>query len=146
MDVQDFLGEGEKVVETDGNVHLTDRKVLILERRSYTAIPYEQISSIEYERSILWGIVALGVAFVGIGALADLSSTRLAGAGPTTEFLIFTIVGVLCYAIGFLLPLASFIVRTTSGKYYRLRTRNSKFLSELVRLSGRALQREPIPN
>ena len=137
MDPQDLLGDGERVVETERNLHLTDRKVLILRRRSYTAIPYEQISSIEYERSVLWALVALGLIFIGIGTYLDLSGTQLASTDPTTAFLIFGVVGILCAALGFLLPFPSFIIRTTSGKSYPLRSRNTKFLNALVKLSGR---------
>jgi Na+/proline symporter len=140
LDVQDFLGEGEKVIQEDREVRLTDRKILILRRRSYTAIPYEQISSLEYERSVLWGLVLLGLIFVGISVYTDLSGIKLASTDPTTSFLIFTIFGIICAALGFFLPVPTFLVRTTSGWHYPIRTRNTEFLAALVKLSGRSFQ------
>lgn len=138
MEAKDLLADGELIVNSGGTLHLTDRKLIIMHQRRFTAIPYAQISSFEYEKgSTIWGLVALGLFLMALGTYVEVTNTTLFSTKPFITFLILVVFGIFCTAIGLLLPSTDFTIRTTSGGAYSLRTRDTKLLQDIVRRSSR---------
>ena len=136
MKVEDLLAPGEKVLLNDGNSHFTDRRLYILARNSFVEIPYEHISSVEFERRIPFLPIGVGVIVLLVGLLEWISSPtflKALGIDPTLTFVLIIISGIVLIGMGLALTRRALSIQLTSGKTYTVRVGDQRTVEEFLK-------------
>lgn len=105
MNIEDFLGEEEKVVYADRRLNFTDKKLVVFYGGSLEVYPYEHISWAEYERRISLFPILFGAITLIVGAVVwvvppSLSKGLAVNLPPLAELLV--VVGIAFVVIGLL--------------------------------------------
>jgi len=140
LKVEDLLAPGERVLIRDGDNSFTDRRLLIVQRDTVTAVPYEQISSAEYSRRTPWALIIVGalVLFAGLFLwLAPPGIPRIAGTNSDLFLILVLVFAIVLVGMGLALVRRALVLRTTSGEVYYLRIGDEKAVDEFLKTYGR---------
>ncbi len=139
LNLEDLLVPGEKVLAEDGRAHFTDRRIIVLERNSFAVLPYDQISSMEFERKVPLAPIIAGVVVMMVGLFLWLSPQQLRALNldPTFTLTVIGVLAILLVGLGFALTRRGLTIWMTSGRSRYLRIKNEAAVGEFIRSTGR---------
>ena len=145
MDAESLLADGEKILLQDGRNSFTDRRVLTVSRNSFTEVPYEHISSIEFVKNFPIAPIILCALVLIVGAYiwnSDTALIRQLGIDPNLWLTLVIVVAIILVGIGAVLTRRDLTLRTTSGHEYSLRLRDRKTVEEFLSKRGEEITRK----
>jgi len=145
MDAESLLADGETILLQDGRNSFTDRRVLMVGHNSFTEVPYEHISSIEFVKSFPIAPIILCALVLIVGLYiwnSDTALIRQLGIDSNLWLTLVIVVAIILVGIGVMLTRRDLTLRTTSGYRYSLRLRDRKTVEEFLAQRGEEITRK----
>jgi len=145
MDAESLLADGETILLRDGRNSFTDRRVLMVNRNSFTEVPYEHISSIEFVKSFPIAPIVLCALVLIVGLYiwnSDTALIRQLGIDPDLWLTLVIVVAIILVGIGVVLTRRDLTLRTTSGYRYSLRLRDRDTVEKFLSQRGEEISRK----